>query len=215
MRIIKSTFFILSAILAFGLGSCDETDTNPKTPYVPAVKGDYYAEASLNGGALLLSEGEDKYISTTGASEIVSGSGCWQTQDIILKKQTNDLNSLRISFIQEFEACPTQCSALESMLQKGKYAFGKTAAATGKAPVEGVVITFTDAEGTVWATDKGTGRQQGSIFIVNAFDNNTKDTESAKVTEAQFNAVLYDGTGREIRLTNGNMVSRSLNCSTL
>ncbi len=213
MRINKFIALALMAVASLGLGSCEEDDA-PKGTFEPGIKADYYFEGSLNGSQLSLPEGESNYISTTGASKVAATNGCWQTQDIVLRKETSDKNSIKVSFIKKFTNCPTQCTDLESMLQAGKHPFGKVAT-SGTDAVEGVVVTFVDAEGTVWRSDKGSAKQQGSVFMVNSFGDNTKDSQSAKVIEANFNCNLYDGTGRQIMLSNGEIVSRSLDCSKL
>ncbi|WP_242928473.1 hypothetical protein [Pontibacter vulgaris] len=214
MGIHKQLLFLLTIILGLGLSSCEDDD-DPKGTLVPGTEADFFFQGNLNGSLILLEEGEDDYISTTAASKIVTGTGCWEMQDIVLKKELDERRSVRVTFIKKFAACPTQCPELEPILRQGKYGFGKIATTIGTEPVEGIVVTYTDPDGNVWSTDKGTARQQGSLFSVTAFNNNTIDSQSPKITEAQFTCILYDGTGKQLILNNGKITSRSLDCSKL
>lgn len=207
---------LLLMCCAVGFSSCDKEETTPQTETeVDLGNARFYFIADMNGKTLILPEGKDGYESHALAYEPMRVSGCVDRQAMRLAKGAELKKSLEVSFIKRAENCITDCSQVQDMYKVGTYTFGKLQTVPAEVVVDGVVIRYTDVNGKIWSTDFGTGNQAGSSFRITEHTNNTSDSRSQKVTTAEVNCKLYDGSGEEILLTNGKIVSRSVQCGAL
>lgn len=72
--------------------------------------------------------------------------------------------------------------------------------------INGIVIEHRDPSGSVWASNKGSANQSGSVFRIEAVkEGNDFGYQNMKVY-ATFNCKLYDGNGNSKTLTNGKFV---------
>ena len=73
-------------------------------------------------------------------------------------------------------------------------------------PVAGVAVTFTDASGTIWRSDKGTANQSGSSFSISEATPGTNLSGDEQIVfKANFSCKLYDDNGNSVQLSNGYM----------
>mgnify|MGYP005756118151 CR=1 FL=1 len=201
---------MLAVLCVIGFSSCDKEETEPKGEQV-----DLYFEADMDGKSLLLPEGKDGYESQAVAYEPTAISGCVDRQAMRLAKGLDLKKSLEVALVKGTENCMTTCEQVEEMFQVGSYPFRRLSTEGGEGTVSGVVIRYTDVNGKIWSTDFGSGDQTGSSFSIVEHKANAVDTKSKKITTAEFNCKLYDGSGSEIVLENGRIVSRSVQCGYL
>jgi hypothetical protein len=75
----------------------------------------------------------------------------------------------------------------------------------GTGDINGIVVEHRDPSGTMWASNKGSASQSGSVFKIEAIKETDSGYQDIKVY-ATFNCKLYDGNGNSKTLTNGKFV---------
>ncbi|MER2997789.1 hypothetical protein [Pontibacter populi] len=204
-KLLTSTLFALCSLFVFS--SCDSEEDN-----ATINTGPFYFEADMDGKTLILPEGKDGYASKAFVQTEATTSGCAEIQLMQLAKPNDIKKSVEVLLIEQRSSCTTDCTQTKAMLETGDYSFGRLASFSDTPMEDGVVIRYTDIYGKVWSTDFGTADQSDSNFAVTKVTANTIDNSSEFVATAEFNCTLYDETGNEIVITNGEVVSRSIVC---
>lgn len=201
----KIRLLALAVLVAFGLSSCNMHDDISLND---GVDESLFVEVDMNGKSLILREGKDGYMSRASSGRSQNSSTCMEEQMMVISKE-GDMNKSFTVKIREFAgSCATHCGQIENMFKIGSYGFCKNAAGPD---MNGVVIAFTDSDGTYWASDLGTANQSGSRFEV-VSHRTMRHKMYKNQTEAVFNCKLYNAKGDEMLLTNGRMKSRSVMC---
>ncbi|MEM9025000.1 MAG: hypothetical protein AAGB22_14740 [Bacteroidota bacterium] len=193
---------------AMSLGSCssdDSDDDSTPTPG-PTEPTGFFFQAEINGQLVQFEDGVGLYGSGAGASSTNAGQ---EEQSLNLQQPFSGTNLAWVSFIQTFSQPVTECAQIESMFAVKAYGYGNSN--TG---VDGIVVNYIDANGTHWASDKGTAMQAASSFAVTNHDPNT-DGFSERISRAEFACTLYDDNGNSVPLLNGKIRSRSTQCGHL
>ena len=172
----------------------------------PTITSSFYFQAKIDGTWVTLQEGG--YVgSGAGSAGGTVSTGVQEEQGVVI---SDILNSTGASFfiLKTFATWPTG-PEVESMFSIKSYSYGKTPNATNVDGIDGVGITYTDANGVDWRSDEGVGTQTGSTFSITEHIVNT-DGFSHKISKATFSCKLYDSSGNVKTLTNGVLRGRSV-----
>jgi hypothetical protein len=122
-------------------------------------------------------------------------------------------NSGGIGFIYDTASGNISSANYRNIVKVKSYSYGKIATKTGSGGINGARVFYTDNNGIVWASDKGTADQTGSSFIVNAyFDySDPKAVGTYKKIRATFSCKVYDGFGNFKQFTNGTFSGKMMN----
>ena len=172
----------------------------------------FYFAGHLNGEKLVMPAGHGGYESYATAQEPTNFLECVERQGMRLARGLNLKQSVEVFLVKGSETCFSDCAQAEGLYRVGIYPFGKANNVTQERVRDGVVIRYIEADGKVWSTDFGTGDQTGSFFRIVAHRDNVTDTRSKKITTAEFSCKLYDGSGKELLLTEAQIISRSVQC---
>jgi hypothetical protein len=201
----KMKLLALAFLVAVGFNSCNMHDNISLND---GVDESFFVEFNMNGKSLILREGKDGYMSRASSSKSNNPSNCMEEQMMVISKEADINKSFTVKMREYASSCATQCSQIENMYKVGSYSFCKNAA---EPSMNGVVIAFTDHEGTYWASDLGNADQSNSRFeIMSHRPMNHKMYRNQ--TEAVFSCRLYNEKGDEMLLTDGKMKSRSVTC---
>lgn len=204
----KIGLLVLTVLVAFGFSSCNMHDDISLND---GVDESLYVEVEMDGKSLILQEGKDGYMSRASSGKSSTSSNCMDEQMMMISKGDDMKKSFTVKMREYASSCATHCSQLENMYRIGSYQFCKNAAGVN---MSGVVIAFTDSDGTYWASDLGTADQSGSRFEI-VSHRSMKHKMYRNQTEAVFNCKLYNARGDEMLLTNGKMKSRSVACGNM
>jgi len=210
---LRFAMIICLALLATACKKDDDSDdsnddTGSTTIDVSNAVGGLYFAAYLDGNAFSLLNGVDGY----GNGTTQSGGGSVGDWEEIQGSIYGGLNSSVIAVVEilKYNDQPTFLGSSDyaAMWQVGDYNYGSSEDDNNGVSVDGVIITYVDADGVNWTTSKGTGDQSGSSFNISAAVDAT-DGVSQKVATGTFSCKLYDGDGNEIVVTNGSFKGRA------
>lgn len=190
--------------------SCDTDDDNINIP----TDNTYHVQFVVNGDTLRFEDGKDGYGNGPGKTANEDSLG-WNIKEFTLFIRHPDTpnflnNSLQIDVVNRFVISPSYDERY-ALFAPGTRAFGSWPADTTQTLSNGVIITYTDDNGKVWSSDLLFGSQPTS--------SNFEFTEHFSVdaplfgskSRGTFNAILRDGLGGQIQLTNGEFLARTLN----
>ena len=162
----------------------------------------YYIEATIEGKKREFKDGREGFRNRFGSfGATIDGLGTFfEKQKVIFEGNQN----FEVYFMERFLDPPGK-KEIEQMFRKGEYKFGNSYANS-----PGVEITYTDNQGRVWSTAKGSAMQINSKFnVINHYSNHF-DAYTPFITEATFSCVLYDGNGNSMEVSNGRVVARTV-----
>ena len=143
---------------------------------------DYEAEATSSSGyvagtSISVSGDDATLVSTIGST--AAGATAFNLQKGILRSYSSVSNLTFSSFFAP-----------------GSYPFDVS-------PDDGIRIAWTDQAGNVWATNKGSGDQTGSLFTINSVNDEPGQADYTVRVVASFNCKLYDDSGNQVTLIDG------------
>lgn len=219
MKVPFSTRFRLRS-LAFGLSltlatilpyGCSDSPTDSGSNG-EQITADYYIQANVDGKVITnqlvqnnTSYGIGEAFQSSGR-DAVKRAGYIEIQKsafvkILFPSLLGDTTykTLTIGFVKVFPSQPFD-SDLDAMVTRGSMNFGSELKEE-----DGVVIQWTDLNGTLWSSDLGTAEQNGSAFTVASHTLNqpTQTTNSQYTTKGTFSCKLYDGKGNSIDVKDG------------
>jgi hypothetical protein len=175
------------------------TTTNTSNTGAPTITSSFYFQAKIDGTWITYQEGG--YTGSGTGSNGGSVPAGWQEDQNALIYNFTTGQSASFSILKTFPSTPTTAQ-IDAMFGIRSYSYGKRSPSTAANGIDGCVVTYTDASGTIWSTDYGTGNQTGSTFNIVEHITNT-DGNSPKISKATFSCKLYDENGHTKTLTNG------------
>ncbi len=197
---------LISVIVASSVFySCNKKDDDDVAPS-PAVYGDFYINAFVEGKLIHMKEGVSNYINRPHGSVLTDkyGDGCFF-------EVTNDYTKPYFAFVFVNALNDTSQTTRINAIDTGSYDFSYKL--PNGAITEGILMYFTDDSGMTWQSYHYFGGQSqpkiSSFTVTHYSDNN--DGKSLKKFEAIFNCTFYSGnpfTQDSLIITNAQMKGR-------
>ena len=165
----------------------------------------FFFQATIDGTVITFEDGVNGY--GNGANDASGGSlgGDYQVvQNSITMVPLSSKAYGMFGLMKTFDTSNTweepSGTEVEAMFSVKSYTYGvRDDMAT---PVNGAVVEYLDASGTLWSSDRGSAGQSGSTFEITEHTANS-DGYSHKISKAKFSCTLYDDNGNTLSLTNG------------
>lgn len=197
----KKIFYILTICSVFL--SCSKKDDPEPTPSTPVLTYSSTPQfsASLNGTTLsMIADG------LTIESVVGSSNSLYPVPNISTGNYSNyignNVTDVGISLKRGgllFMGFPPSDSLFLSYFPTGSYNYTTDG-------VNGIRVSYIDANGTLWSTDLGTAVQTGSTFTIDERAGQDVFGYYSVRYKASFSCKLYDTSGNTIDLTNGVIV---------
>ena len=109
-----------------------------------------------------------------------------------------------------YDSVPPSYNEAFQLFSEGNYPYGGWSDVATDLGVDGIIITYTDADGLVWTTDKRAGEQESwSTFTISDHAAVTEQPFCAE-TQGTFDCRVFDGLGNSLDLRNGSFKARTV-----
>lgn len=213
---------VASLLTVLLISSCKKSSDEANGP---KASKEFYIQAKIDTKDYLVQAdkvGLDGYASgvaymshsSDGATELV-------IEQSFISKYTSDLNKLTINVVKvipqrTYDNEAQWLQIMYGLFKTSEYTFGRTPQEEDEEKdkyVEGVVISYIDADGKFWSTDMGSADQAGSMFKITSVTKNTDPQTSPfskQIITAEFSCKLYDKSGNSKVVSNGKARVRAL-----
>ncbi|MBK6397927.1 MAG: hypothetical protein IPP27_06575 [Bacteroidetes bacterium] len=197
----KKIFYIIAICSVFV--SCSKKDDPEPTPSAPVLNYNSTPQfsVSLNGTGLSMIADGSTIESLVGSSNSLNPVPNISTGNYsyYIGSNVNDIGIFLKRGGLLFMGFPPSDSLFLSFFPTGSYNYTSDG-------VNGISISYFDANGILWSTDLGTAVQTGSTFTIDERQGQDILGYYSVRYKASFSCKLYDGSGNTIDLTNGVIV---------
>ncbi len=213
---------VLLAAMLFVVTGCNPDNDDPVapsgggTPASSVPSGDH-AQFTLDGQTITINASSTTVMSAFIAT--AQSDGIYQENQGTTVASVNGIPPQGISWarIKEIDVSaapygdPTDAE-IDAMFQVQSYPYGKSINEVGSAnSMDGVTVSYFGSDQVEWASDKGTGAQDGSTFSIVSRTPLTTSTWAGNYNVlVQFACKLYDGNGNVKTVTNGSMRGKAV-----
>jgi len=201
----------IAACVAVISSSCNTKEETPLTE-----DNLYFVRFVIDGDTIYYEDGKDNYGSGPGVMSVNDSLGRLHSQFSTFKKNiatpNNENNVLTIQMVKFFTDTARPSYNAEFLLfDEGTYNYGSWNGDSTQLGIDGVIIAYTDNDGTVWSSDAVFGSQTGSeSYVISLHKAAATSTLFGAKTKGIFNCRVYNGLGGFIDLENGNFHARTM-----
>lgn len=201
---------IVVLTVAIGMASCN-TDNDDGID----IPDPFFVSFEIDTTESVYTDGEDFYGNAIGINWYPDSIGILYSQSTsfqrapIVSDYENDV--LSIQMVQYyFDSLPPTYNESFQLFEVGIKPYGGWSDVATNLGVDGVIITYTDSTGRIWTSDKRAGDQESWASFEITEQRPVEEKPYGAETKGTFNCRVFDGTGGELDLRNGQFYARTV-----